>query len=103
MLQIMMLGAAWLAIRGGSHLVAASIAIAQGYIIVRRVAHVADRLHMLAVERTVMKSAFDRRPSRRERQALRADMRAVIDYTLFTSLLPGIAQGLRRFRSGLPR
>lgn len=103
MLQIILLGAAWLAIRGGSHLVAATIGIVQGYLIVRRVARTVDGLHRLEAERSTEKAVFDKRPSRRQRQALRAAMRTVMDYTLFASLLPGIAQGLQCFRSRLPQ
>lgn len=103
MLQIIMLAAAWLAVREGPRLVAAAVAAVLAYLIARRIARTADVLHMLKIDHDARVGEFDRRPTREQRRALRADMRAVMDYTLFASMFPQIAFAGRRFRAGLSR
>lgn len=101
--QIIMLAAAWLAVREGSRLVAAAVAAVLTCLIARRIARTADALHMLKIDHDVWVGKFDRRPTREQRRALRADMCAVMDYPLCVSMFPQIAFAVRRFRAELSR
>lgn len=59
MLQIIMLAAAWLAVREGPRLIAAAVAIVLAYFIARRVARTADALRKLTVDQDARGAGFD--------------------------------------------